>query len=129
MNLGTPSGVLFSDFSLFLYDFPVDKYPCRVYNAYTHKGYFPGKERKSMNENQTSACPACARKTVRGEEEKKKLLNRLSRIEGQVRGVRKMIENDAYCNDVLMQSAAITAAVNAFNREVLRAHVHSCWNG
>ena len=79
-----------------------------------------------MSENQTSACPACARKTVRGEEEKKKLLNRLSRIEGQVRGVRKMIENDAYCNDVLMQSAAIAAAVNAFNREVLRAHVHSC---
>lgn len=72
-------------------------------------------------------CPACGeKKTHRSEEEKKKLLNRLSRIEGQVRGVRKMIENDAYCNDVLTQSAAVAAAVNAFNREVLRAHVHSC---
>ena len=59
-------------------------------------------------------------------EQKKKLLNRLSRIEGQVRGVRKMIESDAYCNDVLMQSAAIAAAVDAFNRELLRAHVQSC---
>ena len=71
-------------------------------------------------------CPACGRKTERTQEQKKKLLNRLSRIEGQVRGVRKMIENDAYCNDVLMQSAAIAAAVDAFNRELLRAHVQSC---
>ena len=66
------------------------------------------------------------KKTMRTEEQKKKLLNRLSRIEGQVRGVRRMIEEDAYCNDVLVQSAAIAAAVDAFNREVLRAHVRSC---
>jgi len=71
-------------------------------------------------------CCCSDKKTLRTEEQKKKLLNRLSRIEGQVRGVRKMIESDAYCNDVLTQSAAIAAAVNAFNREVLRAHVHSC---
>ena len=71
-------------------------------------------------------CCCSGRKTLRTEDQKKKLLNRLSRIEGQVRGVRKMIEADAYCNDVLTQSAAIAAAVNAFNREVLRAHVHSC---
>jgi DNA-binding FrmR family transcriptional regulator len=69
---------------------------------------------------------ACARKTERTEEQKKKLLNRLNRIEGQVRGVRKMIGEDAYCNDVLTQSAAIAAAVSAFNRELLRAHVRSC---
>ena len=79
-----------------------------------------------MKQTEQSACPACARKTERTEEQKKKLLNRLSRIEGQVRGVRKMIEDDAYCNDVLTQSAAIAAAVNAFNRELLRAHVRSC---
>ncbi len=66
------------------------------------------------------------KKTHRTEEQKKKLLNRLSRIEGQVRGVSRMIENDAYCNDVLVQSAAIAAAVDAFNRELLRAHVRSC---
>ena len=69
---------------------------------------------------------ANAKKTLRPEEQKKKLLNRLSRIEGQVRGVRRMIEEDAYCNDVLTQSAAIAAAVDAFNREVLRSHIHSC---
>ena len=79
-----------------------------------------------MSENQTSACPACARKTVRGEEEKKKLLNRLSRIEGQVRGVSRMIENDAYCNDVLIQSAAAGAALSAFNRELIGAHLRGC---
>ena len=79
-----------------------------------------------MAERKTEACPACCRKTLRTEEQKKKLLNRLSRIEGQVRGVRKMIESDAYCNDVLIQSAAIAAAVDAFNRELLRAHVQSC---
>lgn len=77
-----------------------------------------------MTEN--DLCPACTRKTVRTEEQKKKLLNRLNRIEGQVRGVRNMIENDAYCNDVLTQSAAIAAAVDALNREILRAHIRSC---
>ena len=75
---------------------------------------------------QTACCGGAERKTIRTEDQKKKLLNRLSRIEGQVRGVRNMIENDAYCNDVLVQSAAIAAAVDAFNRELLRAHIHSC---
>lgn len=58
--------------------------------------------------------------------DKKKLMNRLSRIEGQIRGIKKMIENDAYCNDILIQSAAVSAAVNAFNRELLSNHIHSC---
>ena len=79
-----------------------------------------------MGDQNRTACAACEKKTVRTDAQKKKLLNRLSRLEGQVRGVRKMIENDAYCNDVLTQSAAIAAAVNAFNRELLRAHVQSC---
>ena len=79
-----------------------------------------------MSDTKEKSCPMCAKKTERSEEQKKKLLNRLSRLEGQVRGVKKMIENDAYCNDVLIQSAAIGAAVNAFSREVLRAHLHSC---
>lgn len=77
-------------------------------------------------ENLEHVCCAPQRKTERTEEQKKKLLNRLSRIEGQVRGVRKMIESDAYCTDVLTQSAAIAAAVNAFNRELLRTHVNGC---
>ena len=79
-----------------------------------------------MEEETCCCCSGDEKKTIRTEDQKKKLLNRLSRIEGQVRGVRKMIENDAYCNDVLMQSAAIAAAVGAFNRELLRAHIHSC---
>ena len=77
-------------------------------------------------EKETTNCCCSGKKTERSEEQKKKLLNRLSRLEGQVRGVRKMIENDAYCNDVLIQTAAISAAVNAFSREVLRSHLHTC---
>ncbi len=79
-----------------------------------------------MDRTKETACPACAKMTVRTDEQKKKLMNRLNRLEGQVRGVKKMIENDAYCNDILIQSAAIAAAVDAFSREVLRAHLHSC---
>ena len=70
----------------------------------------------------TASCPACAKSTVRDEELKKKLLNRLRRIEGQVRGIEAMIEDDAYCNDVLVQSAAVNAAINAFNKELLACH-------
>ena len=79
-----------------------------------------------MSNKKETGCPACEKQTERSEEQKKKLLNRLSRLEGQVRGVRKMVENDAYCNDVLVQTAAISAAVNAFSREVLRSHLKSC---
>lgn len=73
------------------------------------------------------ACPCCSEKhTARSEEEKKKLINRLKRIEGQIRGIIGMMENDAYCNDILIQSAAVSAAMNAFNRELLSSHIHSC---
>ena len=72
-------------------------------------------------------CCYCMEKhTLRSQEQKKALINRLRRIEGQVRGVQQMLENDAYCNDILVQSAAISAAMNAFNREILAAHIHSC---
>ena len=68
----------------------------------------------------------CAKTTSRSEEQKKKLLNRLKRIEGQVRGLQTMIENDAYCNDILIQSAAAGAALNAFNRELIANHIKGC---
>ena len=68
----------------------------------------------------------CCKKTVRDPEEQKKLMNRLSRIEGQIRGIRNMLENDAYCNDILVQSAAVTAAMNAFNRELIASHMRTC---
>ena len=68
----------------------------------------------------------CCKKTLRSEEERKKLLNRLSRIEGQIRGIKNMVEADSYCNDILTQSAAVTAAMNAFNRELIAAHMKTC---
>ena len=71
-------------------------------------------------------CPARGRRTERSDEQKKKLTNRLSRIEGQIRGIRKMVDEDAYCNDVLVQSAAALAALRAFNRELLRSHLNHC---
>lgn len=71
-------------------------------------------------------CHCCEKHTARSEEERKKLINRLKRVEGQVRGIIGMLENDAYCNDILIQSAAVNAAVNAFNRELLASHIRSC---
>ena len=68
----------------------------------------------------------CCKKTERSAEEIKKLTNRLSRIEGQIRGIKSMLESDAYCNDILTQSAAVTAAVNAFNRELIASHMRTC---
>ena len=58
--------------------------------------------------------------------EYKSLINRLNRIEGQIRGIKGMIERDAYCTDILVQSAAVSAAVNAFNKELLANHIKSC---
>ena len=68
----------------------------------------------------------CEKKKHRTEEEKKALINRLSRIEGQIRGIRGMIERDAYCTDVLVQASAASAALNSFNKELLSSHIRSC---
>ena len=68
----------------------------------------------------------CCKVTLRDPEEQKKLVNRLNRIEGQIRGIRSMVEADAYCNDILVQSAAVTAALNAFNRQLISDHMHHC---
>lgn len=68
----------------------------------------------------------CCKTKIRGEDEYKKLLNRLSRIEGQVRGIRKMVENDAYCPDILVQVAAVSAALGSFNKELLASHIRTC---
>lgn len=77
--------------------------------------------------SEKKACPCCCKKhTARSEEEKKKLINRLKRIEGQIKGIIGMMENDAYCNDILIQSAAVNAAVNAFNKELLASHIRTC---
>lgn len=71
-------------------------------------------------------CCCCQKKKQRTPEEYTKLINRLNRIEGQIRGIRGMVENDAYCPDILVQSAAVNAAVNAFNKELLATHIRTC---
>ena len=71
-------------------------------------------------------CGCTGKTTDRSEEERKKLIHRLNRIEGQIRGIRGMVEKDAYCADILIQSAAVNAAVNAFNKELLAHHIRGC---
>ena len=71
-------------------------------------------------------CRCVARHKERSPEEYKKLMNRLNRIEGQIRGIKGMLENGAYCPDILVQSAAVNAAVNAFNKELLANHIRTC---
>ncbi|MBP3651463.1 MAG: metal-sensing transcriptional repressor [Clostridia bacterium] len=68
----------------------------------------------------------CHKTKARSEEEIRTLMNRLSRIEGQIRGIRGMLEKDAYCADILTQTAAVNAAINAFGRELLGNHIRSC---
>lgn len=69
----------------------------------------------------------CGPKTKqRTEEEYKKLVHRLNRIEGQIRGIRGMVEKNAYCTDILVQVAAVNAALAAFNRELLAEHIRTC---
>ena len=71
-------------------------------------------------------CHCSQRKKERSPEEYKKLIHRLNRIEGQIRGIKGMVESDAYCPDILIQSAAVNAAINAFNKELLANHIRTC---
>lgn len=68
-------------------------------------------------------CCHCHRNKIRSAEEHKKLINRLNRIEGQIRGIKGMIENDAYCVDIMMQAQAASSALDAFNRKLLEEHI------
>lgn len=68
----------------------------------------------------------CGNETIRSEEEKKSLINRLSRIEGQMRGIKAMVEEDKYCGDILVQASAVMSAISAFSRQILDAHVKRC---
>lgn len=63
---------------------------------------------------------------IRTEDEKKSLQNRLSRIEGQIRGIKNMVESDSYCTDIIMQVSAASAALNSFNKELLNTHIKTC---
>lgn len=69
----------------------------------------------------------CSHKTkVRDEQEYKDLIHRLNRIEGQIRGIRGMVERDAYCTDILVQVSAVNAALNSFNKVLLANHIKTC---
>lgn len=68
----------------------------------------------------------CHKKKERSEKEYRDLINRLNRIEGQIRGIRGMVERDAYCPDILIQVAAANAALNSFNKVLLANHIRTC---
>lgn len=84
-------------------------------------------DNKLNNEIKRDTGCCCTNRTKqRGSKEQKDLLNRLNRIEGQVRGVKNMLENDAYCPDILIQVSAISAALNSFNKVLLANHIETC---
>ena len=73
------------------------------------------------------ACPCCfERLKMRSDEEKRQLINRLNRIEGQIRGIKGMVEKDTYCPDIMVQVSAVNAALHSFNRELLSSHIRTC---
>ena len=71
-------------------------------------------------------CECCHKTTDRSPEEYTRLIHRLNRIEGQIRGIRGMVEKNAYCPEILVQVAAANAALNAFNKELLANHIKAC---
>ena len=80
-----------------------------------------------MEMSEAKDCCACSEKhKERSPEEYRDLINRLSRIEGQVRGIKAMVERGAYCPDILIQVSAVTAALNSFNKRLLACHIRSC---
>ncbi len=69
---------------------------------------------------------ACHKTKERPPEEYRRLIHRLNRIEGQIRGIRGMVEKNAYCPEILIQVAAVNAALNSFNKELLAEHIRTC---
>lgn len=114
--------VFFNDSGGKVFEKALDKYLVGVYNMIAR--YPTGVYKGVLFMNDKECC--CGRKKKRSEEEFRSLMNRLKRIEGQVRGVEKMLENDAYCPDILTQVSAINSALNSFNKELLASHMKSC---
>lgn len=84
-------------------------------------------EVNEANQNEAISCEGCIhKKKERSPKELRDLVNRLSRIEGQVRGIKGMVERDAYCIDILVQVAAVNAALNSFSRVLLSDHIKTC---
>ena len=78
------------------------------------------------DEKKTCCCGCSQRKKERSPEEYKRLIHRLNRIEGQIRGIRGMVEKDIYCADILVQVAAVNSALNGFSKELLAQHISTC---
>ena len=77
--------------------------------------------------SEVKECPHCGtRHKERTAEEQKKLLVRLKKAEGQIRGIEKMVEENIYCPDILVQVSAVTSALNSFNKELLACHIKGC---
>lgn len=103
----------------------LDLYPYNVY-IYHKKIQLWG---NFMNEeilSQEKKCCCSQKKKERSPEEYKALVNRLSRIEGQIRGIKKMLENNTYCPDILIQVSAVNAALNSVSKMILSTHIHTC---
>lgn len=83
-------------------------------------------KQKSIKEENKKPCCCTEKQKKRSEKEYSDLMNRLKRIEGQVRGIQGMLEKDAYCIDILTQVSAINAALNSFNKVLLANHMESC---
>lgn len=83
-------------------------------------------EGTDMAEAGTDTCCCSGKHKERTDKEYKDLMNRLKRIEGQVRGIQTMLEKDAYCTDILCQVSAVNAALNSFNKKLLANHIRTC---
>lgn len=79
-----------------------------------------------MEHKECCHCNECKKTKERSPEEYRSLMNRIKRIQGQLRGIENMLENNAYCTDILVQVAAANAALNSFNKELLASHIKSC---
>lgn len=79
-----------------------------------------------MDNEKCNKCMKCSKSTHRSEEEKKKIIKRLNIIEGQIRGIKQMIEDDRYCDDVLTQMSAINKSIESLENSILESHIRNC---
>lgn len=100
--------------------YSLEIYPIGVYNVFAISAKYGEAVMENRKEKQ------CCRHKERSEKEYKDLVNRLNRVEGQIRGIRKMIEEDVYCPDILIQVAAAKAALDGFNKVLLGNHIRDC---
>ena len=83
-------------------------------------------DQSALQEPERKACCCSGRTKIRDKAEQRDLIHRLNRIEGQVRGIRKMVEEHKYCVDILTQVSAVQSALHSFNRELLANHIKTC---